>query len=157
MGWMIPIVAGQRKRSRSSVGGLIAGLFIFLIIGVFFFIFFNRTGIFSFGFPMIFIMVGFIVFIMVISGIAIAASSMSKSYKPQKVNCCGQSQTFNQKQVSQQNPYVVQEPIQKQIEPLSKEKPAEVVPVVNEINFCRYCGAKLDREARFCQQCGSKL
>ncbi len=157
MAWMIPIVAGRKKSSRSSVGGLIAGLFIFLIFGVFFFIFFNRSGIFGFGFPMIFIMIGFIVFIMVIFGIAIAASSMSKVYKPQKASMYGDNQIFNQKQTSQPNPYVVQEPIQKHDEPLYQEKPPEVVPVVNEINFCRYCGEKVDRKAQFCHQCGSKL
>ncbi|MHA2281747.1 MAG: zinc ribbon domain-containing protein [Promethearchaeota archaeon] len=157
MAWMIPIVAGRRKTSRSRVGGLIAGLVIFLIFGVFFFIFFNRSGIFGFNFPVIFIIIGFVVFIMVILGISIAASSMSKAYKPPIANVHRQNPEIIQKQTIQQNPYIVREPIQKRLEPQYQEKPAEVLPKVNGINFCRYCGEKVDREARFCHQCGSKL
>jgi len=157
MACMIPIVASRRKSSRSSVGGLIAGLLIFLIFGIFFFVFFNRSGIFGFNFPVIFIILGFVVFIMVILGISITASSMSKVYKPPKANIQGQNQNINQRQIFQQNPYIVREPIQKFPEPQYQENPTEVIPIVNEINFCRYCGEKIDKKARFCHQCGSKL
>ncbi|MHA1933158.1 MAG: hypothetical protein ACW96X_11490 [Promethearchaeota archaeon] len=149
MAWFVPIVASKRRGRRSNPGGIIAGLVIFLIFGVLFFVFFNRSGMFGFNFPMIFIIVGFGVFIMIILGVSIAASSMSKVYKTQKVNIHGQT--------SQQNPYVIREPIQNHPEPQSQEKPTEDVPIVNEINYCRYCGGKIDREARFCHQCGSKL
>jgi hypothetical protein len=154
---MIPIVAGRRRNSRSSVGGLVAGLVIFLIFGVFFFVFFNRSGIFGFGFPMIFIILGFVVFIMIIFGIAIAVSSMSKTYTPQKFNQYGQNHNTIQKQVFQQNPYVAREPIQTQNDSQFQKNSATVVPDEIEINYCRYCGAKVDREARFCHQCGIKI
>lgn len=157
MAWIAPIVASRRRVGRSNPGALIAGLVIFLIFGVFFFLFFNRSGIFGFNFPMIFIILGFVVVIMVVLCISIAASSMSKTYKPRKTNIHGQNQNINHIQTFQQNPYIVRETIQKRVEPQYQEKSAEVVPIVNEINFCRYCGGKIDREARFCHQCGSKL
>lgn len=157
MAWMIPIVASRRRSSRSSIGAVIVGLLIFLIFGIFFLVFFNRSGLFGFNFPVIFIILGFVVFITVILGISLAAASMSKSYKTPKVNTYGQNQNNNQKQVYQQNPYVVREPIQKSLEPQYQESPTAVVPNVTEINFCRYCGSKVDRETRFCQECGSKL
>jgi hypothetical protein len=157
MAWMIPIVAGRRRCGRSSSVGVIAGLVIFLIFGVFFFVFFNRSGIFGFNFPIIFIVLGFAIFIMVIIGIATAASSMSKSYKTPKDNIKWQNQINNQTHTIQRNPYIIREPIEKHPDPQYQEKPTEVVPIVNEINFCRYCGGKIDREAKFCHQCGSKL
>ena len=157
MAWMIPIVAGNRRGSRSSFGAVIVGLVIFVILGMFFFLFFNRSGIFGFNFPVIFIILGFIVFITIILGISIAASSMSKTYKPQNANIFSQNQNNNQKQTLPQNPYVVREPIQKSLEPQYQEIPTAVVPNVNEINFCRYCGSKVDMEAKFCHECGSNL
>ena len=136
MAWTAPIVASRRRVRRSNPGALIAGLVIFLIFGVLFLVFFNRSGMMmGFNFPIIFIVLGFIVLLMVVSGISIAASSMSKSYKPPKDNIKWQNQT---------NPYIVQ-------------KPTEVVSIVSEINFCRYCGGNIDREAKFCHQCGNKL
>ncbi len=157
MAWIAPIVASRRRVGRSNHGALIAGLVIFLIFGVFFLVFFNRSGIFGFNFPIIFIVLGFVVLLMVVFGISIAASSMSKSYKPPKDKIHWQNQNNNQRQTFQKNPYIVREPIQKRVDPQYQEKPTEVVPIVNEINFCRYCGGKIDREARFCHQCGSKL
>ncbi|MFW9825170.1 MAG: zinc ribbon domain-containing protein [Candidatus Thorarchaeota archaeon] len=160
MAWMIPIVAGRRHYRRSSIGATIAGLMIFLIFGIFFFVFFNRSGIFGYGFsfPMIFIILGFVVFVMIIIGISIAASTMSSSYKSQKSNIYRQNQNVDQKQTVHQNPYVAQEYIQKPLETRSKEIPVEDdIPDVKEINFCRYCGAKLDEKAVFCHQCGTKL
>ena len=157
MAWMIPIVASRRRSSRSSIGAVIVGLLIFLIFGIFFLVFFNRSGLFGFNFPVIFIILGFVVFITVILGISIAASSMSKTYKTPKANIHSQNHEIIQGQTFQQNPYVVREPIQKSTEPQYQEKPTEVFPIVNEINFCRYCGGNIDRESRFCHQCGSKL
>ena len=94
---------------------------------------------------------------MVVSGISIAASSMSKSYKPPRDKIKWQNQTNNQQQTVQKNPYIVQEPIAKKVDLQYEEKPTEVVSIVSEINFCRYCGGKIDREAKFCHQCGNKL
>ena len=157
MACIAPIVVSRRRGGRSNSVALIAGLVIFLIFGVFFLVFFNRSGIFGFNFPMIFIVLGFVVFLMVIFGISIAASSISKSYKPPKDKIHWQNQNNNQRQTFQKNPYIIREPIQKRVDPQYQEKPTEVVPIVIEINFCRYCGGKIDREARFCHQCGSKL
>jgi hypothetical protein len=157
MAWMIPIVASRKKGRSSNPGAVIAGLVIFLVFGVFFFLFFNRSGIFGFNFPMIFIIIGFVLFIAVVFGISIVASSMSKVYKPSKANIYGQNQNAHQRQPLQQNPYVVRDTIQKQPEPQTQEKPIDVAPPLQEVNFCRYCGEKVDREARFCYQCGSKL
>ncbi|MHA2180781.1 MAG: hypothetical protein ACXAAH_05095 [Promethearchaeota archaeon] len=157
MAWFVPIVASKRRGKRSNPGGIIAGLVIFLIFGVFFFVFFNRSGIFSFNFPMIFIIIGFVMFVMIILGISIAASSMSKSYKTPKAYIHGQIQSDNHRQTSQQNPYINREPIQNRPEPQFQEKPIKVDPSIDEMNFCRYCGGKLDSKARFCHQCGSKL
>ncbi|MFX1457573.1 MAG: zinc ribbon domain-containing protein [Promethearchaeota archaeon] len=160
MAWMVPIVAGRRHYRRSSIGATIAGLVIFLIFGLFFFVFFNRSGMFGFGFsfPMIFIIIGFVVFVMIIIGISIAASSMSSAYKSQKANIYRQNQNVDQKQIDHQNPYIAQKPSQKPLESHYKEIPVEDdVPDVKEINFCRYCGAELDEKAVFCHQCGTKL
>ena len=142
MAWITPIVASRRKCGRSSIGGVIAGLMIFLVFGIFFFVFFNRSGIFGFNFPMIFIIIGFVLFIAVVLGISIVASSMSKVYKPSRANIYRQSQNTHQRPPMQPNPYVVRETIQKHLEPQIQEKPTEVSPTVNEVNFCRYCGEK---------------
>ena len=157
MAWMTPIVASRRKGRSSNPGAVIAGLVLILVFGIFFFLFFNRSGIFGFNFPMIFIIIGFVLFIAVVLGISIVASSMSKVYKPSRANIYRQSQNTHQKQPLQLNPYIVRETIQKQFEPQNQEKPTEVSPSLNDVNFCRYCGEKVDREARFCYQCGSKL
>jgi hypothetical protein len=157
MAWMTPIVASRRKGRSSNPGAVIAGLVLFLVFGIFFFLFFNRSGIFGFNFPMIFIIIGLVLFIAVVLGISVVASSMSKTYKPPRDKIHWQNQNNNQRQIVQKNPYVVRETIQKQLEPQVQEKPTEVAPTLNEVNFCRYCGENVDREARFCYQCGSKL
>jgi len=159
MAWIAPIVVSRRKGGRSNPIALIAGLVIFLIFGVFFLVFFNRSGMMmGFNFPIIFIILGFIVFLMIISGISIAASSISKSYKPPKDNIKWQNQTKNQQQTVQKNPYIIQKPIAKKVDPQYKENPTEVVSIVSEINFCRYCGQSVeDKIATFCHQCGNKL
>ncbi len=157
MACMVPIVASRRNCRKSSSGAVIAGMLIFLVFGIFFAVFFNRSGIFGFSFPVIFVILGFVVFIMIISGISMAASSMSKSYKPPIIKTHMQNQTIYQRQKVQQNPYIVRKPIQKSPEPLYQENPSEAFPIVNDINFCCYCGAKVDRKGRFCHQCGSKL
>ena len=156
MVFVAPIIA-RRRNGRSSPVAVIAGLIFFLVFGVMFFLIFNRSGIFGFNFPMIFIIIGFVLFIAVVLGISIVASSMSKVYKPSRANIYRQNQNTHQRQPLQLNPYIVRETIQKQFEPQNQEKPTEVSPSLNDVNYCRYCGEKVDREARFCYQCGSKL
>ncbi|KKN53266.1 hypothetical protein LCGC14_0604000 [marine sediment metagenome] len=157
MAWIPIVVSNKKGCHRSNNLFVTVGLLISLVFGIVFFSLFNSLGIFRFNFPGIFIILGFAVFIMVILGVSFAASSMSKAYKPPKANIYGKNQNINQRQASQQNPYFVGEPIRKHLVSQYQENPTDVFPIVNEINFCRYCGAKIDREARFCHQCGSKL
>jgi hypothetical protein len=151
MAW-IPIVVGRKRCGSSRPGALIAGLLLFLVFGIFFFLFFNRSGFMGFNFPIMFWMIGFIMLFIVIFGISIAASAMSKKPEVPKASTYNHNRNYPQQKDGQHpNPYTVKAPVQ------GKSDDDETTHDMSGVNFCRYCGAKVDRKAKFCYQCGSKL
>ncbi|MFX1417540.1 MAG: zinc ribbon domain-containing protein [Promethearchaeota archaeon] len=154
MAWVPCIVANRRYRSRG--GGSIAAIIgLFLLFGVIFFFFINRSNGFTFPiFPIISVLAGFL---MIIVAISIIAAAMSRSPKKPYESTFNSYQSQSQEQNHYKNPYRVQNSIQTQPEEfiykeIKQEKPVDLV-----INFCRYCGEKADRDAKFCHQCGSIL
>jgi len=148
---MIPIFANNRNRGCRTRGGAIVGALIFAgILGLIFFLFFNRFN--RFTIPIWFIISGLGVFLIIIVGISAIASSMSQNYVKPKESIYKQYQSNLQGQAQQSNPYIYQNSIRKRLE----GNQIEVYPV-EEVNYCRYCGSKIDRDAIFCHQCGSKI
>jgi len=152
MAWMIPIVANNRNRGCRTRGGgaVAAGLIFFVILGLIFFLFFNRFN--GFTMPIWLIISGLGVFIIIIVGISAVASSMSQNYVKPKESIYKQHQSNLQGQPQQSNPYIYQDSIQKRLEGYQME-----TTLVEEVNYCRYCGSKIDQDAIFCHQCGSKI
>ncbi|MFX0023991.1 MAG: zinc-ribbon domain-containing protein [Candidatus Hermodarchaeota archaeon] len=157
MAW-VPIVVPNRRnrgyRNRAG-GGIFAAVILLMIFGFLAFFFFNSSD--GFVTPIWFIISGFGVFLIIIVIIAAIASSMSQvNKKPNETNI-----KFNQFQaqrpVSQQNPYIVRNSFQKQEEPLISREIKREIPITNDINYCRFCGSKIDRDAVFCHMCGTKL
>jgi len=151
MAWMIPIVANNRNRGFRTRGGAVAaGLIFCVVLGLIFFLFFNRFN--GFTIPIWLIISGLGVFIIIIVGITAVASSMSQNYVKPKESIYNQSQSNLQGQPQQSNPYIYQDSIRKRLEGYQIE-----TPLVEEVNYCRYCGSNIDRDAIFCHQCGSKI
>ena len=155
MAYVVPIVANRKNCRKSSPGALLAGLIIFLVFGIMFLLFsFNRSGVFGFNFSIILWIGGFMIFFAIILAIsaAISATSVSKtSIKPNNGDNYKQQNVF-QKSTVQVNPYKIRTSGNKVKEIQDKE-----IPVVEEIKYCRYCGAKKDLDAIFCQMCGTKF
>ncbi|KKN21625.1 hypothetical protein LCGC14_0923370 [marine sediment metagenome] len=149
MAW-IPIVASSKRgccrtNNRTNNISVVVGLVIALVFGITFFLSFNRSGMHDFGLSMPLLIGGLAIFIVIIAGVASVASAMSKTYKTPKETIISAVQP--RKPVVQLNPYKVE-----------KDKSSRrEIPVVEEVNFCRYCGARKERKALFCHQCGSKL
>ncbi|MFX1309643.1 MAG: zinc ribbon domain-containing protein [Promethearchaeota archaeon] len=157
MAWVPFIVANRRNKYYRSRGtSAIAALVIFfLIFGVLFFVFFNRMS--GFTMPIWTIIIGFGIFLLIITVIIAIAASMSDTYKKPKERHLNSQPYQAQKQTQQTNPYIYQNTIQKQFElPQYKEIKREI-PIVSDIKYCIYCGAKVERDAVFCHQCGIKL
>ena len=135
---------------------MIIGLVIFFVLGIFFFIFFNQFNGFSI-IPLWTIIIGvggFLIFIAIIGAIASSMSAPSKKAKEEPIKS---SQYQPQEPSQQYNPYKIQNSIQiKPEEPIYKEVKQDI-PITSDINYCRYCGEKIDRDAKFCHQCGIKL
>ncbi len=151
-------VTNRRNRyHRSRAGGaIIAGLIFFLVFGLLFLIFFNRFNGFTIipVWPIISGLGGFLIFIAIISVIASSMSTPSKKADEEYIK----SYQYRPQEPSQQyNPYRIQKSIQKQSEGPIYEEVKQNVPIISDINYCRYCGAQADRDARFCHQCGTKL
>lgn len=158
MAWVPFIVANRRNRCHrnGAVGAIVGLLIFFMVLGVFFFIFFNRFSGFTI-IPIWTIIIGLGGLILIITIISVIASSMSAP--PKKVNQehIKSYQYQPPEPYQQSNPYIVRNSIQSQPEePIYKEIIQEV-PVVSDINYCKYCGAKVERDAIFCHQCGTKL
>jgi hypothetical protein len=143
MAYMIPIIANKKNYRRSNSGGVIAGLIIFLVFGVIFFLFFNRTGMFRFNFSIIFWIGGIMIFIAIV--LAASAVMMSKPHSSINRNIYRQ-QNVLEKSEEYTNPYKTPGIDINKKEVLKKEI----------INYCRYCGARKDKEAIFCHMCGTK-
>lgn len=154
LAWVPFVVANRRNGySRNRAGGaIIAALIFFLVLGLFFFVFFNRF----IGFTMIPIWTiisglgGFLIFIAIIGAIASSIST-----PPNKVNQepIKPYQYQPQEPTQKINPYKIQ--IQPE-EPIYQEVKQDI-PILSDINYCRFCGTKTDRDAKFCHQCGIKL
>ena len=145
MAWIPIVVSSKKGCHRSSNISVIVGLLIFLVFGIMFFMLFNNSGLHGLGLSMPLVIGGFTIFIVIIAGVASVASAMSKTYKTPKEPIISAVQP--RKPVVQLNPYKVEK------DKFSRRE----IPVIGEVNFCRYCGSKIDRDARFCYQCGSKL
>lgn len=157
MAWNPSVVTSSRNRqSRSSgVRTLIGALGILLVIGFIFFRIFNLSK--DLTIPIWFVISGFSVFLIIIVGISAIAASMSQNYEKPKNSTFKSHQSHPQEQSQQANPYLYQNSIQKRFEGSLHEETRREVPVVEVINYCTYCGAKIDRDSVFCHLCGSKL
>ena len=156
MAFLFPIVANKR-RSRSSIGAVIVGLFCFLIFGIMFFLFYNRSGLIGYQFNVIFMIGGFSVFIMIIIGISIAVAVTSKSYNPPRNKPITEHYGIPQENANTLNPYKVPRHTEGENKELFEKASRRDIPVIEEIVYCRYCGAKRERDAIFCHMCGTKL
>ena len=151
MAWVPIVVPNRHNRSyrNRAGGGIFAAVAILFIFGLLFFVFFNRFDGFS---PPIFMIIsGFGVFLIIIVVIGVIAASISEVYKKPK----GDYQT--QKQNLQLNPYKIRDSILNQPEESINIDLRREIPVIAEVNYCRYCGSKIDRDAVFCHLCGTKL
>jgi len=157
MACVVPIIANRRRNGRSNPGAVIAGLIIFLVFGIMFFLFFNRSGVFGFQFNMIFIIGGFSVFFMIILVVSFAVAATSKTYKPPRNRTFNEYYRIPQKQANIINPYKVPRSTEGQNKEIFGENNQRYIPVVGKIIYCRYCGAKRDKDAIFCHMCGNKL
>jgi hypothetical protein len=158
MAWMGPIIANNRNSSsRSRPGAVIAGLIFFLVFGIFFLFFFNRSGFMGFNFPMIFMILGFGILFIVIIGISVAATSMAKTVDRPKVRPYSQYSIPIQRRTQRSNPYIAQKVSQKVVKQQPEEPIKIETSIEGEIRYCQYCGAKIDRDANFCYQCGIKI
>ncbi len=158
MAW-VPIVVPNRRnrgyRNRTG-GGVFAAVILLIVFGFLAFFFFNSFD--GFVMPIWFIISGFGVFLIIIVVIATIASSMSQAYKkPKEINAKPNSYRV-QRDVPLQNPYIIRDSIQKQqTKPQVNKEITREIPVTSDINFCRFCGSKIDRDAVFCHICGTKL
>ena len=157
MAWVPCIVANRRNRHyRTRGSSIIAALVIFfLLFGVLFFVFFNRMN----GFTMpIWIMVSsFGVLLLIIAIVMAIVASMSHTYKKPNETHLNPYQSQPQKQSQQYNPYINRHSSQKQLEEPQYNQIKREIPVISDINYCRYCGSKVEGDAVFCPQCGTKL
>ena len=157
MAWMIPIIADRRNRGVHKIGVLISLVLLFLGLGVFFFssLGFNKFDGLAIHSIWIFGGIVFLVSIFVIvSVIAVIASTSSEKVK---VNRYKQNPNESEKVNSKVNPYIIRRPSQNHLETILHEKSKNVIPTPQEIQFCRYCGAKLEKNAKFCHECGMKV
>jgi len=155
---MIPIIPNRRNRSyHRRIGGLIALILLFLGLGFFLFNFLSYSKFDSFAIHSgwIFGGIAFLISIFVIVGIIAVAASLNS----EKVNINDYKQIRNESEKLNQNlnPYIIRKPSQNHLEISLHEKSKKIIPTPQEIQFCRYCGAKLEKDAKFCQECGMKV
>jgi hypothetical protein len=152
------IVANRRNKYGSNSGSIVVAIIFFLVIGLLFFVFFNNFNGFTIRpiWTIISGLGGFLIFISVIGIIAASISAHPKKYneEPIKLN---QYQTQAEKQTNQLNPYKVRRASLELKNTEFNEPINAKIPAFKEINFCRYCGAKKERDSIFCHLCGSKF
>ena len=95
-----------------------------------------------------------LIFIVMIS---IIAATMSGQYQKPKYTSFNSQKSQLQTQNQRSNPYIVQKSIEKQPEEVFYQEVKRDIPVISDINYCRFCGAKVDRDATFCHLCGINL
>lgn len=158
MAWMIPIIPNRRNRSaHHKIGGLISLILLFLGLGVFFFGFLSYSKFDGFAIHSIWIIGGivFLLSIFVIVGIIAAVASVNS--KTVKINGYKENPYQSKNESPKKNPYIFRSPVQVNQEALLFDKPESTIPVHQEIQYCRYCGEKLEKDAKFCHQCGIKI
>ncbi|MFX1315604.1 MAG: zinc ribbon domain-containing protein [Promethearchaeota archaeon] len=154
MAWMIPIIGNGRNRcGRHRISGVISILLLFLGLGIFLLSLFGYSKFDGFMTTTTWIMGGiiFLIFIFVIIGIIAAVASVNS----EKVKINGYKQ--NRNEFERLNPYIIRKPSQNHLEEIFHERSEKNIPTPHEIQFCRYCGAKLEKNANFCQECGMKV
>jgi hypothetical protein len=157
LAWVPCIVANRRnKHYKNRTSGAIVALVVFLLLfGVLFFVFFNRfDGSTIIIWPIISGLGGFIFVIIIIAAVAASISGPSKNINK---NHTKTYQYQPQEQNQQFNPYIFRPGTQKQSEQINNKESKQEIPAVSDINFCRYCGEKVERDTLFCHQCGTKL
>ncbi len=163
MTWIPAIAVTSRNNNscRSNKKGVIIGLIILLVLGTsFFFMFRFKSFNYLTTIPWMFItgFSVFLIFIVVIGAAAAKISSPKKQYniKQEKTD---QFQNDYQNQDHQLNPYIIQRSLQTQTSKSIYNENRKDMAIIKDtaIHFCRYCGAKMDRDEIFCHQCGSKL
>jgi hypothetical protein len=97
------------------------------------------------------------VFFVIIGTIAAVASSMSSSTQNVRNEHMKQMNSIEKQEQALLNPYVMQKSSQKQYGESVYQEVKREIPVISDINYCRYCGEKIDRDAKFCHQCGIRL
>ncbi len=158
MAWMIPIIDNRRNRSaHHKIGGLISLILLFLGLGIFFFSFLSYSKFDGFAIHSIWIIGGivFLLSIFVIIGIIAAVASVNS--KTANINGYKQNPYRSKNESLKKNPYILRSPVQVNQEALLFDKPESTIPVHQEIQYCRYCGEKLEKDAKFCHQCGIKI
>lgn len=152
MAYLTPIIANRKNCRNSGSGSVIVGLFIFLILGLMFFLLFNRSWVFGFKFSIIFWIGGFMIFLAIILAVCASILATNKPNNKDKNRVIYKQQNFVQNQKIQINPYKIQKLVEKVGQKNEKE-----IAVCEIVKFCRYCGAKKDLNAVFCHMCGSKF
>lgn len=154
MAWMIPIISNRQNRGVHKIGILISLLLLFLGLSVFLFSSISINKLNNLTIHSIWIIGGivFLISIFVIVGI-IASVSSGKA----KINNYKHNPNESEKLNPKMNPYIIRRPSQNQLEVTLHEKSEKNIPNPQEVQFCRYCGAKLEKNAKFCQDCGMKV
>ena len=155
MAWVPNVVPNRHNRGNRTGGRIFAAVIMLIVFGFLAFFFFNNFD--GFVMPIWFIISGFGVFLIIIVVIASIASSMSQAYKKPKENYFKYSQNQQQNNAYQINPYIIRDSTSKPFEESISKEIKQEIPIIPDINFCRYCGSKIDRDAVFCHQCGTKL
>ncbi|MFX0041967.1 MAG: zinc ribbon domain-containing protein [Candidatus Hodarchaeota archaeon] len=157
MAWMIPIIADRRNRGLHKIGILISVLLLFLGLGVFFFSSLGFNKFDGFAIHSIWIIGGIIFLISIFAIVGIIATVASASSEKVKINSSKLKLNESEKLNSKDNPYIIRRPPQNHLETILHEKSKKVIPTPQEIHFCQYCGAKIEKDARFCHECGMKV
>jgi hypothetical protein len=155
LAWVPNVVPNRRNRGNRPRGGIFAAVMLLIVFGFLAFFFFNNFN--GFVMPIWFIISGFGVFLIIIVVITVIASSMSQVYKKPKENYFKYDQNQQQDNPYQMNPYIIRDSASKPFEESINKEIKQEIPIIPDINFCRYCGSKIDRDAVYCQQCGTKL
>ena len=140
MASVIPIVANRKNCRRSNPGAVLVGLLIFVVFGVIFFLFSNRSGVFGFNFSIVFWIGGFMIFAAII--LAAFAVMMSRPHNISRNRNIYKQQNVPEGLKAPINPYKVPT-----FESNNKEVYDKEDSVVEIINYCRYCGAERRRRA----------
>jgi len=157
MAWMIPIIGNRRNRGAHKIGVLISLILLFLGVGIFFFSSFSFNKFDGLAIHSIWIIGGTVFLISIFVIVGIIATVASVSSEKVKINSYKQNPNESEKLKPKVNPYIIRRPSQNHLEVILHEKSKKVIPTPQEIQFCRYCGAKLEKDAKFCQECGMKV